>query len=69
VAGLDISYSKTSEKKGVAAIVICEYPSMRVVYEDFELETADCPYIPGFLAFKEVPAYKILFERLCHTKP
>jgi deoxyinosine 3'endonuclease (endonuclease V) len=69
VAGLDVSYSKTSEKRGVAALVVCEYPSMKVLYEDFLLEIADCPYIPGFLAFKEVPAYLELFERLKSKAP
>lgn len=49
--------------------MICEYPSMRVLYEDYELQIAECPYIPGFLAFKEVPAYKVLFERLKQKMP
>lgn len=42
---------------------------MRVVYEDYELEIADVPYIPGFLAFREVPSYLKLFERLKTKKP
>ena len=42
---------------------------MNILYQDFEKETADYPYIPGFLAFKEVPAYKILFDRLKKDKP
>lgn len=42
---------------------------MKIVYEDFERETADYPYIPGFLAFKEVPVYSILFDRLKENKP
>lgn len=42
---------------------------MKVLYEDFEQETADYPYIPGFLAFKEVPVYTILFNRLKANKP
>ncbi len=42
---------------------------MKVIYEDFERETADYPYIPGFLAFKEIPVYTILFQRLRETKP
>lgn len=42
---------------------------MKIVYEDFEQETADYPYIPGFLAFKEVPVYTILFARLRQNKP
>ena len=46
-----------------------EYPSMKLLYEDFEKETAEYPYIPGFLAFKEIPVYSILFERLKSTRP
>lgn len=42
---------------------------MKVVYEDYEQETADYPYIPGFLAFKEIPVYTILFDRLKLNKP
>ena len=42
---------------------------MEVIYEDFEKETADYPYIPGFLAFKEVPVYTILFDRLRQNRP
>ena len=42
---------------------------MKLVYEDYELDTAAYPYIPGFLAFKEVPAYSILFTRLREKKP
>jgi deoxyinosine 3'endonuclease (endonuclease V) len=30
---------------------------MNVLYEDYEVGIADYPYIPGFLAFKEVPSY------------
>jgi len=42
---------------------------MKVLYEDYEKETADYPYIPGFLAFKEVPVYNILFKRLKEKEP
>lgn len=37
---------------------------MKVIYEDHEVEKAEYPYVPGFLAFKEVPVYTLLFERL-----
>jgi deoxyinosine 3'endonuclease (endonuclease V) len=53
----------------VAALIVCEYPSMKVVYEDYEKDTTEYPYIPGFLAFKEVPVYKILFQRLKEKEP
>lgn len=42
---------------------------MEVLYEDYEQDTTEYPYIPGFLAFKEVPSYTILFERLRQNKP
>jgi len=42
---------------------------MKLLYEDYEKETAEYPYVPGFLAFKEVPAYSILFDRLRQSKP
>lgn len=64
IAAVDISYSKHDSQKAVAALIILAFPSMEVLYEDFEKETAEYPYVPGFLAFKEVPVYTILFDRL-----
>eukprot|EP00347_Sterkiella_histriomuscorum_P021420 403334040 len=69
IAAIDISYSKTDDRKAVAALIVCQYPTMKILYEDFEKETADYPYIPGFLAFKEVPVYSILFDRLKAKEP
>ena len=42
---------------------------MEIIYEDHEVETADYPYVPGFLAFKEIPVYTVLFERLKAKEP
>lgn len=50
-------------------MIVCSYPSMAVIYEDYEKETTSYPYVPGFLAFKEVPVYTVLFERLLKNKP
>ena len=69
MAAIDISYSKTDDQKAVAALIVFSFPSMEILYEDFEVETAEYPYIPGFLAFKEVPVYTVLFNRLRSTKP
>ena len=69
VAAVDISYSKDDQKKTVAALIVFDFKTMQVLYEDFEKEIADYPYIPGFLAFKEVPIYTTLFERLRQNKP
>ena len=46
-----------------------DFESKEIVYEDYENETTAYPYLPGFLAFKEVPAYTILFERLKQNSP
>ena len=64
VAAVDISYSKTNSQLGVACLLIYDFETKKIVYEDYENETTEYPYIPGFLAFKEVPAYTILFDRL-----
>lgn len=70
IGSLDISYSKTDEKKAIAALIVCSYPDMNVVYEDFyQNENVDYPYVPGFLAFKEIPQYEVLFDRLMANAP
>ncbi len=42
---------------------------MKIAYDDFSLSKADVPYIPGFLAFKEVPSYLELFDNLKKNRP
>ena len=69
VGAVDISYSKDDAQKAVAALIIFEFPSFKVLYEDYEKDEAEYPYIPGFLAFKEVPSYSILFNRLKANAP
>jgi len=70
VGAVDISYSKTNDRKAVAALIVCSYPTFEVIYEDYEPEEqVDFPYIPGFLAFKEIPVYTLLFERLKAKMP
>ena len=69
IAAVDISYAKKNNQNAVAALIICEYPSFKVLYEDYETDTTEYPYVPGFLAFKEVPSLTILFERLRANNP
>jgi len=69
VAAVDISYSCTNSQNAVAALIIMEFPTMKVLYEDYEQDQTEYPYLPGFLAFKEVPSYKVLFSRLKEKRP
>ena len=69
IAAVDISYSSTDSQKAVTALIIFDFPSFTVLYEDFEKNETDYPYVPGFLAFKEVPSYTVLFDRLNEKRP
>lgn len=40
-----------------------------VVYEDYEVVHISLPYVPGFLAFREVPPLFQMFKRLKANKP
>jgi deoxyinosine 3'endonuclease (endonuclease V) len=65
VGGVDVSYSKESDSAAAASTAACgcgslvvldvTTPTLQVVYQDFFLLTNfDVPYIPSFLAFREV---------------
>lgn len=54
VAGLDVSYATNSERM-VAAAVVVEAGSGQVVEESVVEGEAAFPYLPGLLAFREVP--------------
>ena len=60
VAGLDISFSKQNQDIGFACIVIVDITTMSVVYSKVNEVQLTQPYIPGFLAFREVEHYKAL---------
>jgi deoxyinosine 3'endonuclease (endonuclease V) len=54
IGGMDISYDKFDKKVGISGLVILDYKTFEIVYEDYNLVKIDEPYIPGFLAFREV---------------
>jgi deoxyinosine 3'endonuclease (endonuclease V) len=79
VAGVDLSFvaaenetDKVADVEAVdylqtacAALIVMEFPSMTVLYERYEWVSLDQPYIPGFLAFREVP---VLARLLCDLR-
>lgn len=69
IASVDIKYEKL-EELGVASLIVCEYPKMNVVYEDYTLEQpSELPYIRGYFAFKQIPIYEVLFQKLNRSHP
>jgi deoxyribonuclease V len=60
VAGLDVSY--TSSGHAVGAYVLTEFPSGQVLWTTTVRFPAPFPYIPSFLAFRELPVLARLFE-------
>jgi len=69
VGGVDLSFVGEGCEEACAALVVCEFPSMKVVYEAMKMVTLTEPYISGFLAFREVEFLQDLIEELKLHKP
>ncbi|KAI8870905.1 endonuclease V [Ramicandelaber brevisporus] len=80
VGGVDISFFiGESDNRAVATLVVLSYPDLEVVYEDLSGDDAadngsgvvhlELPYIPSFLAFREVPHLIKLVDRLRQKRP
>lgn len=69
VAGMDISFSKKDINLGIAGIVIIDVSDkFKIVYEDYVEAKLDQPYIPSYLAFREIDHYKTLLTKLKNHK-
>jgi len=69
IGGVDISFIKDNDVDACASLVVLEYPSMKVVYEKFEMVKLTLPYVSGFLAFREVPFLIKLVAELRTERP
>ena len=63
IAGADISFNKYSTTV-YAGIVVLSYPEM--VVQSYSLVAAETtfPYVPGYLAFREVPSLMLAWQQL-----
>lgn len=61
VAGLDISFY-ADDTHGVAVIAIVDWETRELVWSKANRVRLDAPYMPGFLAFREVPHFLRLVE-------
>ena len=69
IGGMDISYDKFDKKIGISGLVVLDYKTLKIVYEDYELVKIEEPYVPGFLAFREVKHLVKLINKLKQNSP
>jgi len=55
---------KDRQEKIISAVVVLEYPSMKLVTYSYSVLPVDFPYIPGLLSFREAPAIINAFNAL-----
>ena len=73
IAGADQAFfygsknAKDRQEKIISAVVVLEYPSMRLVNYSYSVLPVDFPYIPGLLSFREAPAIINAFHALENT--
>ena len=63
VAGADFSYNR-NEEKIAAAVVVMRLPGLEIVEEAEAVMKIGLPYIPGFLSFREAPAFFKAFRKI-----
>lgn len=63
IAGLDVAYDAESDLIA-AAIVVLDAKTLETVAEATAVATASFPYVPGLLAFREIPALVAALNRV-----
>jgi deoxyribonuclease V len=67
IAGADFSYNKKDRLIG-AIVVVCKFPHFEIIDIAEEIRAVEIPYIPGYLNFREGPAFIKCFKKL-KSKP
>jgi deoxyribonuclease V len=63
IAGVDTSVARF-HGRSTAAVVVLEYPSLRLVETSVVTGQVDFPYVPGLLSFREAPLTLAACEKL-----
>ncbi|AUY51579.1 endonuclease V [Streptomyces sp. CB01881] len=66
IAGVDVAYDDERDLV-VAAAVVLDLDGLAVVEEATAVDRVAFPYVPGLLAFRELPAVLDVLERLIHA--
>ncbi|CAL0333040.1 unnamed protein product [Lupinus luteus] len=64
IGGVDISFSSDDSSMACGTLVVLDFNTLQVVYEDFSLVTLHVPYVPGFLAFREAPVLVEILDKM-----
>ena len=65
IGGVDISFDKYDKNVGISGLVVCDaQKDFEIVYDDYKFVKIEEPYIPSFLAFREVKPYVELINNL-----
>lgn len=64
IAGVDLAYWKEDTEKAVCCIVVLDYKTGEIVEEVHSVGEIKFPYIPGYLAFRELPLVMECTEKL-----
>jgi len=67
--GVDVSFPASDDEESVAVYVVVDQRTMKVVYRSHEYFTLDIPYIPGFLAFREIAPLERLVKQQIQNHP
>jgi len=68
IAGVDISFIKNTNK-ACAMLAILNFPDLTLAHKTYDIVEMTEPYIPFFLAFREVGHLFKLFERVKIQRP
>lgn len=61
VGGVDLSFLKEDSSMACGTLVVLDLQTLEAVYEDSSVVRLSVPYVPGFLAFREVHFFKPIY--------
>jgi len=61
--GVDVSFPEDPGAQSIAVYVIIDAVTLQIVYQDWEYFDLTVPYIPSFLAFREIDPLQRLVEK------
>lgn len=65
IAGVDLAYWSVDDNEFAACcIVVLDYKTREVIEKKYAVEKVEVPYIPGRLAFREIPVFMKAYEQL-----